>query len=60
MGTGIAGYPSRIRTSPDGSKIIFEMVTGGPMLFETVSYRDATVMNIWMTNTSSYSRAVVS
>jgi Tol biopolymer transport system component len=44
---GIAGYPSRMRTNPDGSKIIFEMVTGGPMLFETVSYRDATV---WMMN----------
>jgi Tol biopolymer transport system component len=43
----IPGFPSRIRTNPDGSKIIFEMVTGGPMLFETVSYRDATV---WMMN----------
>jgi Tol biopolymer transport system component len=46
--SGIPGVPARIRTSPDGTKIIFEMVTGGPMLFETVSYRDAT---LWMMKT---------
>jgi len=41
------GYASRLAVSPDGRKILFEMVTGTPPTFATVSYRYAT---IWQVN----------
>ncbi|MEJ2622040.1 MAG: hypothetical protein P8163_17840 [Candidatus Thiodiazotropha sp.] len=44
----LAGKPARLRVNPQGTKIVFEMVTGGPGSFlETASYRYATV---WMVN----------
>ncbi|MEJ2621913.1 MAG: hypothetical protein P8163_17155 [Candidatus Thiodiazotropha sp.] len=44
---GIRGFPARFKISPDGQKVVFEMVTGTPGVFEFSTYRDATV---WMMN----------
>jgi Tol biopolymer transport system component len=44
---GVTGWPGRINVSPDGSKIVFEMITGRSGIFETVFHREATA---WMMN----------
>jgi hypothetical protein len=44
---GFIGSPGRINVSPDGSKIVFEMITGQSGIFETVFHREATA---WMMN----------
>ena len=43
----IVGSPGRVAVSPDGSQVLFEMITGGSPLFSTVDTRDATV---WAVN----------
>ncbi len=43
----VPGYPSRIDVSPDGTQILFEMVTRTSLWLSTVHYRDATV---WAVN----------
>ncbi len=42
----IEGVPRNLRVSNDGSKIVFEMVTGASLFLSTVSYRDATVWQV--------------
>jgi Tol biopolymer transport system component len=44
--TEIPGYPVGLKVSPAGDRLVFEMMTGGPMLFETVTYRNATVWSV--------------
>ncbi|MGQ7842850.1 hypothetical protein ACUNV4_00130 [Granulosicoccus sp. 3-233] len=39
----VPGYPSRLDVSPDGSQILFEMVTRTSLWLAGVHYRDATV-----------------
>lgn len=43
----VKGYPGRIDVSPDGSRILFEMITRTSLWNSTVHYRDATV---WAVN----------
>ena len=42
----IAGTPGRIAVSPDGSHILFEMVTDNSLFISSVSFRDATVWGV--------------
>ena len=42
----IAGTPGRIAVSPDGSQILFEMITDNSLFLSSVSFRDATVWGV--------------
>lgn len=44
------GEPNNIKASPDGTRVLFEMVTGGSSFFSTVSYRNATVWEFNLIN----------
>jgi hypothetical protein len=44
--TGIAGEPMRLTSSPDCSRILFEMATNQPGWLEGTTYRNATVWSL--------------
>lgn len=43
----LGGSPTRFRISPDGTQVLFEVVTGGPVALTSFSFREAT---IWVMN----------